>query len=151
MEQEAAAIRAKAEAEAAGIKAKGEAEAAAIQARAEAEAAGIDKKAEAMKKYGEAAIVEMLCKMYPEVARAIAEPLGKIDKITMYGEGNTAKLTEDVTKTWKQTIDGLSDSMGLDLSTMVSSFLGSRAATGKTTLAIPESSGDVKLEKKEEK
>ncbi|MBP5192998.1 MAG: flotillin family protein [Eubacterium sp.] len=128
MEQEAAAIMAKAEAEAAGIKAKGEAEAAAIKAKAEAEAAGIDKKAEAMKKYGEAAIVEMLCKMYPEVARAIAEPLGKIDKITMYGEGNTARLTEDVTKSFKQTIDGLSDSMGVDLNTVVSSFLGSKAA-----------------------
>ena len=126
MEQEALAIKAKAEAEAAAIQAKGEAEAAAIQAKAEAEAAGIDKKAEAMKKYGEAAIVEMLCKMYPEVARAIAEPLGKIDKITMYGDGNTARLTEDVTKSFKQTIDGLSDSLGIDLNTVVSSFLGSK-------------------------
>ncbi len=126
MEQEALAIKAKAEAEAAAIQAKGEAEAAAIQAKAEAEAAGIDKKAEAMKKYGEAAIVEMLCKMYPEVARAIAEPLGKIDKITMYGDGNTARLTEDVTKSFKQTIDGLSDSMGIDLNTVVSNFLGSK-------------------------
>ena len=144
IEQEAAAIRAKAEAEAAAIQAKGEAEAAAIQAKAEAEAAGIDKKAEAMKKYGEAAIVEMLCKMYPEVARAIAEPLGKIDKITMYGEGNTARLTEDVTKSFKQTIDGLSDSLGIDLNTVVSSFLGSKAATDnlakletKDTDAVP--------------
>ena len=144
VEQEAAAIRAKAEAEAAGIKAKGEAEAAAIKAKAEAEAAGIDKKAEAMKKYGEAAIVEMLCNMYPEVARAIAEPLGKIDKITMYGEGNTARLTEDVTKSFKQTIDGLSDSLGIDLNTVVSSFLGSKAA-GDITKNLPkvDSNGNV--------
>ena len=127
MEQEAEAIRAKAEAEAAAIKAKGEAEAAAIQAKAEAEAAGIDKKAEAMKKYGEAAIIEMLCKMYPEVARAIAEPLGKIDKITMYGDGNTARLTEDVTKSFKQTIDGLSDSLGVDLNNVVTGFIGGKA------------------------
>ena len=144
VEQEAAAIRAKAEAEAAGLKAKGEAEAAAIKAKAEAEAAGIDKKAEAMKKYGEAAIVEMLCNMYPEVARAIAEPLGKIDKITMYGEGNTARLTEDVTKSFKQTIDGLSDSLGIDLNTVVSSFLGSKAAGDITkNLPIVDSNGNV--------
>ncbi len=145
MEQEAAAIKAKAEAEAAGIKAKGEAEAAAIKAKAEAEAAGIDKKAEAMKKYGEAAIVEMLCKMYPEVARAIAEPLGKIDKITMYGEGNTARLTEDVTKSFKQTIDGLSDSMGIDLNTVVSSFLGSKAA-GSAVNQIAKTDGEAKVD-----
>lgn len=126
MEQEAAAIKAKAEAEAAGIRAKGEAEAAAIKAKAEAEAAGIDKKAEAMQKYGEAAVVEMLCNMYPEVARAIAEPLGKIDKITMYGDGNTARLTEDVTKSFKQTIDGLSDSIGMDLNSLVTTFLGTK-------------------------
>ena len=145
MEQEAAAIMAKAQAEAAGIKAKGEAEAAAIKAKAEAEAAGIDKKAEAMKKYGEAAIVEMLCKMYPEVARAIAEPLGKIDKITMYGEGNTARLTEDVTKSFKQTIDGLSDSMGIDLNTVVSSFLGSKAA-GSVANQIAKTDSEVKID-----
>jgi flotillin len=129
MEQEAEAIKAKAEAEAAGIRAKGEAEAAAIKAKAEAEAAGIDKKAEAMQKYGEAAVVEMLCKMYPEVARAIAEPLGKIDKITMYGEGNTARLTEDITKSFKQTIDGLSDSSGMNLNALLSSFVGSKFGT----------------------
>ena len=52
----------------------------------------------------------------------------KIDKITMYGDGNTARLTEDVTKSLRQTIDGLSDSMGIDLNTVVSSFLGSKAA-----------------------
>jgi hypothetical protein len=108
-----------------------------------------------MKKYGEAAIVEMLCKMYPEVARAIAEPLGKIDKITMYGEGNTAKLTEDVTKSFKQTIDGLSDSMGIDLNTVVSSFLGSKAAgdvTKKLSAAVENSEVpaiEVKPEKKD--
>ena len=129
MEQEAEAIKAKAEAEAAGIRAKGEAEAAAIKAKAEAEAAGIDKKAEAMQKYGEAAVVEMLCKMYPEVARAIAEPLGKIDKITMYGEGNTARLTEDVTKSFRQAIDGLSDSTGMNLNALLSSFVGSKFGT----------------------
>ena len=82
--------------EAEGIRAKGEAEADAIRAKAEAEAIGIDKKAEAMQKYGEAAIIEMLCKMYPLVAESIAKPLANIDSIAMYGEGNTAKMTEDI-------------------------------------------------------
>ena len=108
--------------EAEGIRAKGEAEAAAIRAKAEAEAAGIDKKAEAMKKYGEAAIIEMLCKMYPEVAQAIAIPLANVDSITMYGDGNTAKLTGDITRSFKQTIDGISDSLGVDFSGLIGSF-----------------------------
>lgn len=117
MEQEAAAIRAKAEAEAAGIKAKGEAEAAAIKA-----------KAEAMQKYGEAAIIEMLCKMYPQVAEAIATPLSNIDKITMYGSGNTAKMTEDVTTSLKQVIDGIGDSLGINPGVLLSSFAGTKLA-----------------------
>ena len=128
MEQEAAAIRAKAEAEAAGIRAKGEAEAAAIQAKAEAEAAGIDKKAEAMQKYGEAAIIEMLCNMYPQVAQAVATPLSNIDKITMYGSGNTAKMTEDVTTSLKQVIDGIGDSLGINPAVLISSFAGTKLA-----------------------
>lgn len=148
-EQEAAAIKAKAEAEAAGIKARGEAEAAAIQAKAEAEAAGIDKKAEAMKKYGQAAIIEMLCKMYPEVARAIAEPMGKIDKITMYGSGNTAKLTEDVTKSFKQAIDGLNDSLGVDLNSVIGDLLTKKEAQeegSEEAYAIEDSGNEGKTE-----
>ena len=147
MEQEAAAIRAKAEAEAAGIKAKGEAEAAAIKAKAEAEAAGIDKKAEAMQKYGEAAIIEMLCNMYPQVAEAIATPLGSIDKITMYGSGNTAKMTEDVTTSLKQVIDGIGDSLGVNPSVLLSSFAGTKLA-GLTSQE--GSSGDVTVAKVEQ-
>jgi len=125
---EADAIKYAMEQEAAGIAAKGRAEAEAIQAKAEAEAAGIDKKAEAMQKYGEAAIIEMLCKMYPQVAEAIAKPLGSIDSITMYGTGNTAKLTEDVTTSFKQVIDGIGDSLGINPSVLVSSFAGTKLA-----------------------
>ena len=111
-----------------GIRAKGEAEADAIRAKAEAEAVGIDKKAEAMQKYGEAAVIEMLCKMYPLVAEAIAKPLANIDSITMYGEGNTAKMTEDITKSFKQTIDGIGDSLGINLGTVIGSFAGTKLA-----------------------
>ena len=57
---EADAVKYAREQEAAGIAAVGEAEANVIRAKAVAEAEGIDKKAEAMKKYGDAAIVEMI-------------------------------------------------------------------------------------------
>ena len=150
MEQEAAAIKAKAEAEAAGIKAKGEAEAAAIKAKAEAEAAGIDKKAEAMQKYGEAAIIEMLCQMYPQVAQAVATPLANVDKITMYGSGNTAKMTEDVTTSLKQVMDGIGDSLGINPSVLLSSFAGTKLA-GLTDGAKAESEmAKIKKEKTED-
>lgn len=61
--------------EAEAILAKGQAEAQAIRAKLAAEAEGLDKKAEAMKKYGEAAITEMLVKAIPDIAKAVATPL----------------------------------------------------------------------------
>ena len=74
--------------EAEGIKAKGEAEAAAIQAKGIAEAEAMEKKAEAMKKYGQAAMLEMIIKTLPEMAKAVAEPLSSIDKITIIDSGD---------------------------------------------------------------
>ena len=50
-----------------------------IRAKALAEAEGIDKKAEAMKKYGEAAVIEMIMNALPEIAKNVAEPLSKVD------------------------------------------------------------------------
>ena len=81
-----------------------------------------------MQKYGEAAIIEMLCNMYPQVAQAVATPLSNIDKITMYGSGNTAKMTEDVTTSLKQVIDGIGDSLGINPAVLISSFAGTKLA-----------------------
>ena len=121
------------EAEAAGIKAKGEAEAAALLAKAEAEAEGILKKAEAMKQYGDAAKMDMqieALKVYfeqlPAIAGAIAAPMSQIDKITMYGEGNTAKLTGDIMTTLNQVNDGLKGSTGIDIQSILGGVLGSK-------------------------
>lgn len=117
------------EQEAAGIAALGRAEAEAIQAKALAEAEGIDKKAEAMRKYGEAAIVEMIMQAMPEIAKNIAEPLSKVDKITMYGEGNSAKLIQDIVNGTTQVTEGMTQGLGLDLKALLSGFLGGKVAS----------------------
>lgn len=136
-EKEAEALKATAEAqkyameqEAEGIRSKGLAEAEAIKAKALAEAEGIEKKAEAMKQMGEAAVLEMYFKAMPEIARNIAEPLAKVDKITMYGDGNNTKLMKDIMGTLNQVTDGLKESTGIDLSTVLASFAGPKIANG---------------------
>ena len=116
---EADAVKYAREQEAAGIAAVGEAEANVIRAKAVAEAEGIDKKAEAMKKYGDAAIVEMIMNALPEIAKNVAEPLSKVDKITMYGEGNSAKLLGDIINGTTQVTEGLSSGMGLDIKSLI--------------------------------
>ena len=116
------------EQEAAGIAAVGKAEAEAIRAKALAEAEGIDKKAEAMKKYGEAAVVEMVMAALPEIAKNVAEPLSKVDKITMYGEGNSAKLLGDIINGTTQVTEGFTAGMGIDLKSLILGALGGKAA-----------------------
>jgi len=112
--------------EAEGIRAVGEAEAEAIRLKALAEAEGIDKKAEAMKKYGEAAVIEMIMQALPEIAKNVAEPLGKVDKITMYGEGNSAKLISDIVNGTTQVTEGISAGMGIDIKSLIMGALGGK-------------------------
>lgn len=140
-EKEAEAMKAQAEAkkftmeqEAEGIRTRGLAEAEAIRAKAVAEAEGIEKKAEAMAKMGEAAVLEMYFKALPEVVKNAAEPLSGVDRITMYGEGNSSKLMKDIMGTVVQVTDGLKESTGVDLQAVLSGFLAGKVATaGKTS------------------
>lgn len=111
------------EQEAAGIAAVGNAEAEAIRAKALAEAEGIDKKAEAMKKYGEAAVIEMLMNAMPEIAKNVSEPLSKVDSITMFGEGNTTKLLRDIVNGTTQVTEGMLNGLGIDLKSILSGAL----------------------------
>lgn len=74
--------------EAEGIAAVGRAEAEAIQAKGLAEAEAMEKKAEAYAKYNNAAVTEMIIKQLPEIAKAIAEPISSIDKVTIIDGGN---------------------------------------------------------------
>lgn len=142
-EKAAAAIKAQAEAdkfakeqEAAGIAAVGKAEAEAIQAKAVAEAEGIDKKAEAMAKYGHAAVIEMVMNALPEIAKNVAEPLSKVDKITMYGEGNSAKLLSDIINGTTQVTEGITAGMGIDLKAMLAGALGAKIAGKPETIVM---------------
>lgn len=114
------------EQEAEGIRTRGLADAEAIKAKALAEAEGIEKKAEAMTKMGQAAVLEMYFKALPDVVKNVADPLSKVEKITMYGEGNSTKLMKDIMGTLTQVTDGLKESTGVDLQSVLSGFLGGK-------------------------
>ena len=122
------------EAEAKMIERQREAEG--IRAVGEAEAEGIDKKAEAMKKYGEAAVIEMIMAALPEIAKNVAEPLSKVDKITMYGEGNSAKLLSDIVNGTTQVTEGISAGMGIDIKSLIMGALGGRMAADNNPVVV---------------
>ena len=67
------------------------------RARGKAEAEAMRQKAAAWKEYTDAALAEMVIKQLPELARAVSEPLSKVDKIVMVGDADGAsKLTGQV-------------------------------------------------------
>jgi len=69
-------------------RAKGTAEAEVIRLRGLAEAEAKEKLAEAFEKFGQAAVLDIIVKMLPEMAANIAEPLRSIDKLTVVDTGN---------------------------------------------------------------
>src|SRR5271154_5772131 len=92
-----------AEGRASAIRTQGEAEAAIIFQKGEAEAKAMNLKAEAYQEWSQAAVVDKLITNMADVVRAMAEPLSKVDKITIVSTGNDGaagahKLTGDITK-----------------------------------------------------
>jgi flotillin len=93
-------VRAQGIAEAEAEKAQGLARAEVIRATGFSEAEAMQKKAAAWKGYNEAAILEMFIDKMPDIARAIAQPLTKTEKIIMINTdgGGASKLTADITR-----------------------------------------------------
>ena len=133
---EAEAIRAKGLGEADAIKAKGLAEAEIILAKGQAEAEAMRKKAEAWRAYNEAAIAQMFIERLPELARAIAEPLGRTDKITIVSTGSdggvgASKLTRDVVDIIAQLPPILEGVSGVSLKDLIQRLPGVKGGEGK--------------------
>ena len=76
----------------------------------------------------EKAVVKAEADRESKEAQINAEPLAKVDKITMYGEGNSAKLMKDIMGTLNQVTDGLKESTGIDLQAVLAGFAGARIA-----------------------
>jgi flotillin len=84
---DADANRARGLAEAEVIRARGLAEAEVIRAKGEAEAEAMKVKAAAYHEYNQAAVLDKLLTGMPDVVRALAEPLSKVDKVTIVSVG----------------------------------------------------------------
>ena len=132
---EADIVKAKGFAEAESSKAKGLAEAAVILAQGEATAEAMRKKAEAWQQYGEAAIVQTIAELLPQLAKNVAEPLSRIEKMIVInsgpsgpGGGGASKITRDVADIVSQLppiVEGLT---GVDLTKMIQNLAHKKGA-----------------------
>ncbi len=101
-EARARAIELEGKAKAEALKLQGMAEVDIIREKGRAEAEAMMKKAEAFKMYNDAAVTQMIIDKLPDIAKAVAEPLSKTEKIVIIdsGEGSgkgASKVTKYVT------------------------------------------------------
>src|SRR5947209_6525109 len=118
-----------AEGRAAAIRTQGEAEASIIFQKGEAEAKAMNVKAEAYQGWNQAAVVDKLLTNMADVVRAMAEPLSKVDKITIVSTGNDGaagvnKITGDMTRIAAQ-VPALFEALsGMDIKQLMSNVQG---------------------------
>jgi flotillin len=97
------------------VELEGRAEAAAILAKGEAEAEARRKNAEAFSHYGDAATLDLITAILPDLVSAASEPLSAVDKITVISTDGASDLTRTVSSNVEQGIQIGSDLTGFDL------------------------------------
>ena len=134
----AEATRLDGEAVAAAERAQGTAQAEIIRAKGLAEAEAKEKLAEAFEKFGEAAVLDILAKMLPELAGEIAGPIGNIERLTVVDTGNGAgagRVANYVTELMATAPEMVKQVAGIDVNA-----LARRLSSGAT--AEPPALGD---------
>ncbi|MEV8451344.1 SPFH domain-containing protein [Streptomyces sp. NPDC052095] len=101
------------------VRIEGEAEAAAIAAKGSAEAEAMHKKADAFERYGDAAVLQMLVEVLPQVVAKASEPLSAVDKMTVISTDGASRLSRTVTDNVAQGMELLSSTTGVDLGALL--------------------------------
>lgn len=111
-------LQAEAKGKAEAMKLEGAAEAETVKQRGLAEADTMLKKAQAWERYNEAAILDTYFDILPELAKAVSEPLSKVDKIVLIGGDKglgTSKITSQVAEVLAQIPEVVKSLTGVDL------------------------------------
>lgn len=117
-------------------RARGTAEAEVIRLRGLAEAEAKEKLAEAFQKFGEAAVLDIIVKMLPELAGKVAEPMKGIDKLTVVDTGNgagAARVSNYVTSLMATAPQMVKDVSGIDLGELVQNLTRKTPIHGETS------------------
>jgi flotillin len=123
-------------AEAEANRARGLAEASVIEAQGKAQAEAMRVKAESFKQYNEAAVIELIVRVLPEIAGKISEPLAKTERMVIINSGNgdgggASKITGDVTQIISQLPPVLESLTGVKFEKLLEQVPALRRAMGK--------------------
>ncbi|MGE5740719.1 MAG: flotillin family protein [Candidatus Aminicenantes bacterium RBG_16_66_30] len=127
-------IAAEAKGKAEAVKLEGLAEADEIRAKGSAEAEAMMKKAQAWEKYTQAAVLDTYIKVLPELAKSVAEPLSKVDKIVIVSgdkDLGTTKITGQVAQVLAQMPEVVQSLTGADIREFLKTKLSPEAKDAK--------------------
>ncbi|WP_052664765.1 flotillin family protein [Nitriliruptor alkaliphilus] len=117
------------------VELEGRAEAEAIRAKGEAEAEARRKNAEAFNLYGQAATLDLITAVLPELVSAASEPLSAVERMTVISTDGASEIAKTVASNVEQGMQIGSDLTGLDLRALLARLGGeedddSASATG---------------------
>lgn len=124
-------IKLEGEAKAEAMRLEGMAKVDIIRETGKAEAEAMLKKAEAYKEYNDAAMAQMIIEKLPEIAKAVAEPLSKTEKIVIVDGGNNegggaTRVSSYVTDIMSRLPETVKATTGIDLIDMLQNRLGAK-------------------------
>jgi flotillin len=120
---------------------EGNAEAGIVLSKGEAEAKALALRAEAYRQFNEAAVIQTVLSMLPEIVRAAAEPMGRIDQLTVLSNDGASELVRNTTRTVTEasaTVKGLT---GIDVPALIGRSMGARFGGDGGAQPRPPSSG----------
>ena len=94
----------------------------------------MDKHAEAFAHYNDAAVLQMLIEVLPQIAREVAAPIAAIDQLTVLSTDGAGALPKQVNDNITQTLQMLKTSTGFDLEALIRAA-GERSGRGSPTAA----------------
>jgi flotillin len=101
----------------------------------------MDARSEAFATYGEAAILDLLVKVLPDVVGAAAAPLSAVDKMTVISTDGAGSLGRSVASNVAQGLQLSGDLTGIDVAALLRRLSGAVNGDGVTRVPI-SSDGD---------
>ncbi len=123
-EAQARVVEVNASAEAQRTTLEGNAEAGITFTKGEAEAKALALRAEAYRQFNEAAIIQTVLSMLPEIVRAAAEPLSNIDSLTVVSNDGASDVVKTVTRTVTEATATVKGLTGIDIPSLIDEAMG---------------------------
>ncbi len=125
-EAQARVVEVNAEAEAKRTTLEGNAEAGIVFNKGEAEAKALELRAQAYRQFNEAAIIQTVLSMLPEIVRAAAEPMANIKDLTVLSTDGASEIVRNGTRTVAEASAVVKGVTGIDVPSLISGAMGRR-------------------------